>query len=83
MEGRDNPREKIRKRDNHICQICEKKWKEGIRRFDTHHIDCDKEKTRQYDREYEYINMITLCHKCHLNLPKHKEAMRLGNIQRS
>jgi len=74
--GRDLVREKIRIRDNHTCQICNKKWESGQRRFDVHHKDCDKEKTRQYDNyEKEKNNMITLCHKCHLNLPQHRKKM--------
>jgi 5-methylcytosine-specific restriction endonuclease McrA len=74
--GRDLIREKIRKRDDYTCKICGKKWVVGFRRLDVHHIDCVKEKTRQYDNyELEKDNMITLCHKCHLNIPKHREEM--------
>jgi 5-methylcytosine-specific restriction endonuclease McrA len=76
--SRDRVRELIRIRDNHTCQICGKKWVEGKRRFDVHHKDCDKEKTLQCDNyEKEKDNMITLCHKCHLNLPEHKRVMKL------
>lgn len=76
LEGFSFIREAIRRRDNYTCQICGKKWKKGQRRFDVHHIDCDKEKTNKYDNwEKEKDNMITLCHKCHLNLPEHREAM--------
>lgn len=76
LTGREAIREKIRIRDNHTCQICGKRWEEGQRRFDVHHIDCDKEKSRQYDvYDIEKDNLITLCHKCHLNLPEHKKAM--------
>jgi len=71
--SRERVRELIRIRDNHTCQICGKVWKEGQRRFDVHHKDCIKEKTKQCDNyEIEKDNLITLCHKCHLNLPEHK-----------
>ena len=79
LGGRDFIREAVRRRDNHTCQICGKKWVEGKRRFDIHHIDCDKEKTHKYDNwKKEKDNMITLCHKCHMNLPEHKNVMSKG-----
>ena len=78
ISGRDFTRELIRSRDNHTCQICGKKWEEGTRRLDVHHKDNDKEKTKQYDvYEKEKDNLITLCHKCHLNLPAHRKSMTL------
>lgn len=74
--SRERVRELIRIRDNWACQICGKKWVKGQRRFDIHHKDCKKEKTRQCDNyEKEKDNMITLCHKCHLNIPEHRKAM--------
>lgn len=73
--GRDFTREAVRRRDSHTCQSCGRVWKEGQRRFDVHHIDYDKEKTRQYDKIDEVKNMITLCHKCHLNLKEHRRVM--------
>jgi hypothetical protein len=76
LKGREYNRELVRIRDNHTCQLCGYKWKEGERRLDIHHLDCKKEKTRQYDRPIEFRNMITLCHKCHLNIPAHKQTMR-------
>lgn len=76
LTGRELTRERIRERDKHTCQTCGKKWKEGMRRFDVHHKDCVKDKTKQYDNyEKEKDNLITLCHKCHLNLPEHRDAM--------
>jgi hypothetical protein len=79
LEGRDFTREKIRTRDNHTCQICGKVWEKGMRKFDVHHRDCKKEKSLQYD-DYgkENYNLITLCHKCRLNLPEHRMSMALG-----
>jgi len=82
LQGRDVFREYIRKRDNYVCQICGKKWEKGKRRFDVHHIDCDKNKTSKYDdRQKEKRNCITLCHKCHLNLPEHKKSIENGKIK--
>jgi hypothetical protein len=78
--GMDYTREKVRFRDKHTCQICGKQWNKGIRRFDVHHLDCDKTKTRHYDKVSEMDNMITLCHKCHLNLPQHKQSRIKGMI---
>ena len=83
LSGRDYVREIIRERDNYTCQKCGRKWEKGLikipRRFDVHHKDCDKEKTLQYDDlEKEKDNLITLCHKCHLNLPEHKNKMKIG-----
>ena len=79
FEGTDLTRERIRQRDNHTCQICEKRWQQGTRRFDVHHKDFDKEKSKKYENyKKEKDNMITLCHKCHLNLPEHRLAMKLG-----
>ena len=82
LSGMDTLREKVRMRDKHTCQKCGKKWEKGKRRFDTHHLD----------EEYEGLNggrgyytldktlldrIITLCHKCHLNLPHIKAKMRV------
>ena len=75
LEGRDFNREKVRSRDNFTCQICKKKWKKGQRRFDVHHKDCIKDKTKQYDTLAEFDNLITLCHTCHLGLPEHRKTM--------
>ncbi len=76
LQGASFIREAVRGRDNHTCQICGKKWVKGKRRFDIHHIDCNKEKSRKYDNwEKERENMITLCHRCHMNLPEHRKSM--------
>lgn len=78
LAGREYNREMVRIRDNHTCQLCGKRWIEGERRLDIHHLDCQKEKTKQYDTPEEFNNMITLCHRCHLNVPHHRQAMRDG-----
>ena len=83
MTGRDFPREKLRKLSNYTCGRCGKIWQTGERRFDTHHLDCDKNKTKGYDRVNEsFDNMIVLCHKCHLNLPEHRLEMKLSYLKR-
>lgn len=79
LEGRDVVRELVRIRDKRTCQKCGLKWKLGMRRLDVHHIhDEDGSLTHSYDKmEYALTpgNMITLCHKCHLNLPSEREKM--------
>ena len=76
--SRDRIRELVRIRDIQKCQICGKNWKIGQRKFDVHHKDFDKEKTMRCDKIEDMGNMITLCHKCHLNLPEHKKSMKIG-----
>lgn len=73
--SRERIRELVRIRDNHRCQICGIYWKKKRRRFDVHHLDCDKDKSRKCDKIEDMSNMITLCHKCHLNLEDHKEKI--------
>ena len=75
-EGRDFKREQIRKYFNFTCQNCGRKWKEGERRFDVHHFGRGSLDSRKYDTGIIDPNLVTLlCHKCHLNLPEHREAM--------
>ena len=80
LEGRDLLREKVRIRDNYTCQICGKNWRRGQRRFDVHHLDPNKESKngRVYSQNKDIDTMITLCHKCHLNLKSVKEKFRKG-----
>lgn len=80
--ARDRIRELVRIRDNHTCQKCGKKWIVGKRRLDVHHLDEDNKKTRACDKIEDMDNMITLCHKCHLNLPGHKKTMKLASRKR-
>lgn len=72
LEGLDRPRELVRIRDKHTCQSCGKKWVEGTRRFDIHHLNglCGK-KSKNYDKSKYFEGLITLCHKCHFNHPEH------------
>ena len=74
FQGNDYIREFVRKRDNYTCQICNKVWQEGQRRFDVHHINCLASKTnKKYKNNKNIKQMITLCHKCHLNVKEHKD----------
>lgn len=72
--GRDRFRELIRLRDFHICQWCRKQWNTKDRRFDVHHINGTPEDTRRLGGNTD--EMITLCHKCHLNIDKIKMPQR-------
>jgi len=80
LEGRDFLKEKIRARDNWQCQLCYRVWHEGERRFDTHHQDEHKEGKigKSYEFSKLFGEMITLCHKCHLNLPTVRKKMSEG-----
>ncbi len=71
-QGRERVRFLVRERDNFTCQSCEKKWKDGERQFDVHHLGgmCGK-KTKSYDKKEDMDKLITLCHKCHFNHPEH------------
>lgn len=78
--SRDFARERARRRDNYTCQNCRKIWIEGTRRFDVHHLDDDMEGSRspKWDRE-NLDRLITLCHKCHLNLDAVRKKMSFGH----
>jgi hypothetical protein len=81
--SRDRVRELVRIRDNHMCQICKIEWIQGNRRFDVHHTDEEHEGRSaerghiKWDRE-NMDKMITLCHRCHLNLDSVKKKMEIG-----
>jgi transcriptional regulator with XRE-family HTH domain len=68
-------REEVRIRDNRTCKICLKIWTTGEKRFDVHHLEEINGKSAgalnscKYDRA-NMDKMITLCHKCHMNLHK-------------
>jgi predicted transcriptional regulator len=70
--GRERIRYQVRARDNFTCTVCHKKWVEGTRHFDVHHLNglCGK-KSRGYDKSSEKDGLITVCHKCHYNHPEH------------
>lgn len=83
--GRDYIRELVRIRDKRTCQECGKKWRKGMRRFDVHHQDEAQEGTSHkkgsipIDRK-SMDKMITLCHRCHLNLDSVRLKMRNSAI---
>lgn len=76
MFGRDYLREQIRIRDNYTCQKCGKKWEQGTRRFDVHHIGDENisDKNRLVCNHSE-TNLITMCHKCHMNEPETRKSI--------
>lgn len=73
--GRDYTRELVRQRDKRTCQMCGKAWVIGERRFDVHHIIGCGLKSLDYDRKETMDNLITYCHRCHLNLHSVKKKM--------
>lgn len=84
LQGREVTREKVRIRDNHTCQHCNRKWNDGERRFDVHHLDDDGTKTREYDKWENSTNLITLCHACHIGIytPSIKFGCKLTSNER-
>ena len=81
--GRDIVRELVRIRDNRMCQICKIEWQEGTRRLDVHHLDEEHEGRSfekghtKWDRK-NMDKMITLCHRCHMNLDEVRKKMGIG-----
>lgn len=79
---RDRIRELVRIRDRHTCLLCKKQWMPNIRRFDVHHLDKKFEgktlSVTKQDRPNTH-RMITLCHKCHLNMKHIRKKMSLGH----
>jgi len=61
-------KESIRKRDKHVCQICNKSQNELMgfyKKLDVHHIDYNK-------KNLDPKNLISLCRKCHLKTNKNR-----------
>jgi hypothetical protein len=85
--GRDYIRELVRIRDKRTCQICRRRWKPGQRRFDVHHRDEKHEGKSfkkghiRWDRDH-MDRMITLCHKCHMNLDGVRAKMGRLDLKR-
>ena len=52
-------KERIRDRDNHICQLCDRLESECDQKLDVHHIDYKKKNCNPN-------NLISLCRSCHL-----------------
>ena len=78
-EGRNYLREIVRIRDNHTCQKCGRKWREGTRRFDVHRISLDD--NGKYYSIKSIDEWITYCHRCHLNLEPHRKKISEGNYK--
>jgi hypothetical protein len=80
LEGRDMLKEIVRRRDNHTCQVCSRVWQEGQRRLDVHHLDEELEGKEglKYQNCKCFDRMITLCHKCHLNLESVRNKIKNG-----
>jgi len=68
ISGIEISREKVRVRDNHTCQICGTIWIIGERKFDVHHRSNKSGMQKKYDNKDSFIHLITLCHKCHLQM---------------
>jgi Mor family transcriptional regulator len=58
-DWKESLKENIRRRDNHTCQLCGKKWNAERKAFSVHHIDYNK-------KNCDLKNLITLCHSCHM-----------------
>jgi len=54
----------IRERDKYTCRLCGKQ--QSDRAFDVHHIDYNKQNCNP-------INLITLCHRCHMKTNFNRE----------
>ncbi len=76
--SRERMREIVRLRDKHICQWCNKKWINGERRFDIHHIVGNSNDSKKVDRNFNL--QITLCHKCHLRIDSWKMTKSLSTV---
>lgn len=59
-------KEKIRNRDNHVCQLCGKTEKENLKSLTVHHIDYIKE--HSHDK-----NLISLCVGCNTKVNINRE----------
>lgn len=61
-------KEKIRKRDGYICQICGTRQSDLNRKLAIHHIDKNKQNNF-------FRNLISLCDSCHIKLHNGKVAL--------
>lgn len=77
LQGMDFAREIRRVIGGHVCELCGRKWKAGMRRFDVHHPNDDNKKTRKYEKIGDLLNAVILCHKCHMRLPETRNKMRV------
>lgn len=59
LDWTDDLKEAIRKRDNHICQLCGIHQDELKEKLHCHHVDYDKDNLNPE-------NLISLCRSCHI-----------------
>lgn len=76
--GWNAAREFVRERDNHSCQKCGRKRRDDERQLDVHHMNEEEGKGGRHQRDYKPEELITLCRRCHLNLPHIRERMSKG-----
>lgn len=68
----------VRERDKHSCQMCGRKRKKGERQLDVHHLNEFEGKDKEFREDHEPDKMVTLCRRCHLNLPHVRKRMSEG-----
>jgi endogenous inhibitor of DNA gyrase (YacG/DUF329 family) len=66
IQFNNNLKEKIRMRDNYICQLCGKSQIKNKRKLPIHHIDYDKTNCNN-------DNLISLCNECHSKTNSNRE----------
>jgi len=66
---------KIRDRDNHTCQLCNRLESQFKRKLDVHHIDFDK-------KNIKLSNLISLCRDCHTITTQYKDYYKSSIIWR-
>jgi hypothetical protein len=58
IEFNEELKERIRDRDNHVCQMCGLPESECFQKLDVHHVDYNKQNC-------DPSNLISLCDRCH------------------
>ena len=69
-------KDKIRVRDNFICQKCGVPELECCRRLDIHHIDYNKKNSKEK-------NLISLCKSCHIKVSYKRDYWQKHFIERT
>lgn len=65
----DKLKEKIRERDNRVCQLCGKTESENRIKLSVHHLN--------YDKENCYPELISLCSSCHTKTNHNREHWKV------
>ena len=68
----------VRERDGHRCRKCGRERRAGERKLYVHHMNGHEWTDRAFRRDHKPEELITLCRKCHLNLPHIRERMSRG-----